>query len=203
MLFGRGQLLARFEGRCAVLLQEYYRGSGQGVELLMHAGRPLAAFQHRRLREVPVNGGASAFRESVPLDGELYRHSVRLLRKAGKKARGSGDPARWHKVRKRLKRVRYLITVFGTLYEPGTFDDTLRRMRKLQNRLGALQDSVAQPLLIAEAGAAAGGRAGLTAGAMCQVAHELAADAVDRCEDAWESFDRPRTWKRIERSLGD
>jgi predicted ATP-grasp superfamily ATP-dependent carboligase len=71
--------MARFEGRCAVLLQEYYRGSGQGVELLMHAGRPLAAFQHRRLREVPVNGGASAFRESVPLDGELYRQSVRLL----------------------------------------------------------------------------------------------------------------------------
>jgi predicted ATP-grasp superfamily ATP-dependent carboligase len=71
--------MARFEGRCAVLLQEYYRGSGQGVELLMHAGRPLAAFQHRRLREVPVNGGASAFRESVPLDGALYRHSVRLL----------------------------------------------------------------------------------------------------------------------------
>jgi predicted ATP-grasp superfamily ATP-dependent carboligase len=75
--------MARFEGRCAVLLQEYYCGSGQGVELLMHAGRPLAAFQHRRLREVPVNGGASAFRESVPLDPELYRHSVRLLEALG------------------------------------------------------------------------------------------------------------------------
>jgi predicted ATP-grasp superfamily ATP-dependent carboligase len=71
--------MARFEGRCAVLLQEYYRGSGQGVELLMYEGKPLAAFQHKRLREVPVNGGASAFRESVPLDRELYRHSVRLL----------------------------------------------------------------------------------------------------------------------------
>jgi predicted ATP-grasp superfamily ATP-dependent carboligase len=71
--------MARFEGRCPVLLQEYYCGSGQGVELLMHEGRPLAAFQHKRLREVPVNGGASAFRESVPLDTELYRHSVRLL----------------------------------------------------------------------------------------------------------------------------
>ncbi len=147
--------------------------------------------------------GPDAMRRSGQVVDDTIRHSVRLLRKAGKKARGSGDPARWHKVRKRLKRVRYLIAVFGPLYEPGTFDDSLRRMRKLQNRLGALQDSVAQPLLIAEAGAAAGGRAGLTAGAMCQVAHELAADAVDRCEDAWESFDRPRTWKRIERSLGD
>lgn len=71
--------MRRFEGRCQVLLQEYYPGTGYGVELLMHRGRPLAAFQHRRLREVPVQGGASAFRESVALDPALYRDSVRLL----------------------------------------------------------------------------------------------------------------------------
>jgi predicted ATP-grasp superfamily ATP-dependent carboligase len=71
--------MRRFEGRCPVLLQEYYRGVGLGVELLMHEGRPLAAFQHKRLREIPISGGASAFRESVPIDMELYRYSVRLL----------------------------------------------------------------------------------------------------------------------------
>jgi predicted ATP-grasp superfamily ATP-dependent carboligase len=71
--------MRRFEGRCPVLLQEYYRGDGQGVELLMDRGRPLAAFQHKRLREIPINGGASAFRESVPLDPALLQHSVRLL----------------------------------------------------------------------------------------------------------------------------
>lgn len=74
------QQMARFEERCPVLLQEYYAGSGQGVELLMYEGRPLAAFQHKRLREVPVNGGASAFRESVALAPELYTHSVRMLK---------------------------------------------------------------------------------------------------------------------------
>jgi predicted ATP-grasp superfamily ATP-dependent carboligase len=72
--------MAQFEGRCPVLLQEYYAGTGQGVELLMHEGRPLAAFQHKRLREVPVSGGASAFRESVPLDPVMYEYAVRLLR---------------------------------------------------------------------------------------------------------------------------
>jgi predicted ATP-grasp superfamily ATP-dependent carboligase len=71
--------MRRFEGRCPVLLQEYTRGEGHGVELLMYKGQPLAAFQHRRLRELPMSGGRSAFRESVPLDPELYRHSVRLL----------------------------------------------------------------------------------------------------------------------------
>ncbi len=68
-----------FEGRCPVLLQEYYPGVGHGVELLLDRGRPLRAFQHKRLREIPLNGGASALRESVPLDPVLYRHSVRLL----------------------------------------------------------------------------------------------------------------------------
>jgi predicted ATP-grasp superfamily ATP-dependent carboligase len=71
--------MQRLEGRSEVLLQEYYRGEGQGVELLFERGRAVAAFQHRRLREVPVTGGASSFRESVPLDPTLYDYSVRLL----------------------------------------------------------------------------------------------------------------------------
>jgi predicted ATP-grasp superfamily ATP-dependent carboligase len=71
--------MGRFEGRCPVLLQEYYEGGGCGVELLMYQGRPLAAFQHKRLREIPIHGGASALRESVPLDPLLYDYSVRLL----------------------------------------------------------------------------------------------------------------------------
>lgn len=68
-----------FEGRCPVLLQEYFSGEAHGVELLLDRGRPLLAFQHRRLREVPITGGASSFRESVALDPLLYEYSLRLL----------------------------------------------------------------------------------------------------------------------------
>jgi|SRR5215211_423122 len=71
--------MRQFEGRCPVLLQDYYPGEGCGVELLAWRGRPLAAFQHRRLREVPVTGGASSFRESVPVDPVLYAHCARLI----------------------------------------------------------------------------------------------------------------------------
>jgi predicted ATP-grasp superfamily ATP-dependent carboligase len=71
--------MRRFEGRCPVLLQEYCTGEGHGVELLAERGRPLAAFQHRRLREVPVTGGASSYRESVALDPVLSASAVRLL----------------------------------------------------------------------------------------------------------------------------
>jgi predicted ATP-grasp superfamily ATP-dependent carboligase len=71
--------MRRFEGRCAVLLQEYVEGTGYGVEILADAGRPLAAFQHRRLHELPIQGGRSALRESTRLDPALYDHAVRLL----------------------------------------------------------------------------------------------------------------------------
>jgi predicted ATP-grasp superfamily ATP-dependent carboligase len=71
--------MAALEGRCAVLLQEYCRGEGHGVGLLMDRGQPLLAFQHRRLREVPLTGGPSSLRDSVPLDPVLLDHSVRLL----------------------------------------------------------------------------------------------------------------------------
>jgi predicted ATP-grasp superfamily ATP-dependent carboligase/thymidylate kinase len=66
------------EGRSDVLLQEYCAGEGHGVEVLAHEGRPLAAFQHRRLREVPITGGASSFRESVVLEPVLFDHAARL-----------------------------------------------------------------------------------------------------------------------------
>src|SRR4051794_1269737 len=71
--------IGRLAGRCPALLQEYYAGEGHGVELLTDRGRPIAAFQHRRLHEVPFTGGASALREGVALDPELYGHAVRLL----------------------------------------------------------------------------------------------------------------------------
>ncbi len=73
--------LARFAGRCSVLLQRYCPGVGHGVELLMSRGRPLAAFAHRRRREIPLSGGASSYRESVALDPQLLSWSVQLLQK--------------------------------------------------------------------------------------------------------------------------
>ena len=71
--------LKRFEGRCDVLVQEYCAGTGRGVGLLTDQGRPLAAFQHRRLHEVPITGGASSLRESEALDPDLYGHSLQIL----------------------------------------------------------------------------------------------------------------------------
>lgn len=62
-----------------VLLQRYHAGEGYGVELLLSRGEPLAVFEHHRLHEVPVTGGASSYRESVPVDPLLHEYSLRLL----------------------------------------------------------------------------------------------------------------------------
>jgi predicted ATP-grasp superfamily ATP-dependent carboligase len=70
-------------GRHRVLLQAYRPGVGVGVECLAREGAVLRAFQHERLAEIPVTGGASAWRESVPLDPELFAHARALIRALG------------------------------------------------------------------------------------------------------------------------
>lgn len=67
------------EGDPGVLLQAFVEGYGVGVELLLDRGRPVASFQHRRIHEVPLSGGASSLRESVPIDPILLDHSLRIL----------------------------------------------------------------------------------------------------------------------------
>jgi len=69
-----------------MLLQEYCAGDGVGVEMLMHQGKALAIFQHRRLRELPHTGGVSvtAIAEDVdPLLAERSRAVLQALQWEG------------------------------------------------------------------------------------------------------------------------
>lgn len=51
------------------LVQELVPGEGIGVEMLLHEGKVLRAFQHRRLHE--TSGFGSTYRESVSIDPKL------------------------------------------------------------------------------------------------------------------------------------
>ena len=62
------------------LVQEFVRGEGRGIFLLLWNGELKAAFAHRRVREKPPSGGVSVLCESVPLDRELVEKSVAMLR---------------------------------------------------------------------------------------------------------------------------
>ncbi|ODU10887.1 MAG: hypothetical protein ABS84_02725 [Rubrivivax sp. SCN 71-131] len=66
-----------------VLLQEYFRGDGVGVELIADRGEIRHAFQHRRLHEVPLTGGGSSLRVSEAPTPALLQASERLVRALG------------------------------------------------------------------------------------------------------------------------
>ena len=73
-------MASHFRRGDAWMLQEFVPGHGVGVEVLMHAGEPIATFQHRRLKEYPVAGGVAARCLGETPDPELLEHSLRLLR---------------------------------------------------------------------------------------------------------------------------
>lgn len=63
-----------------MLLQEYCAGAGVGIEVLMHEGKCLTVFQHRRLKEFPYTGGVSVTAVAESPDPALVESSLALLR---------------------------------------------------------------------------------------------------------------------------
>jgi predicted ATP-grasp superfamily ATP-dependent carboligase len=72
-------LLAEMLAGGPVAVQENFIGHGAGVELLLHAGEALLAFQHIRVHE-PLEGGQSSYRKSAALSPDLLEAALRLLR---------------------------------------------------------------------------------------------------------------------------
>ena len=84
-----------------VLVQERIIGPGEGVFLLVHRGEILSSFAHRRIREYPVSGGASTYRESIAVPADLREQCRRLLASVDwsgaamvefKRSRSTGEP---------------------------------------------------------------------------------------------------------------
>ncbi len=66
-------------GAMPLQIQQRVGGVGVGIELLLKDGVVQAAFQHRRLHEVPLSGGMSSLRVAEVPDGDLLEYSSRLL----------------------------------------------------------------------------------------------------------------------------
>ena len=62
-----------------VLIQQYIPGIGVGLEVLARDGQILQSFQHQRLHELPLTGGGSTYRMSVPVDPVLLEYGRRLM----------------------------------------------------------------------------------------------------------------------------
>ncbi|MBV1914285.1 MAG: ATP-grasp domain-containing protein, partial [Pseudomonadales bacterium] len=84
--FSVNELIARTEHFLnfgSVLVQEYMSGQGVGIELIADHGEIKFAFQHLRLHEVPLTGGGSSLRVSVPIEESLLDASRALMKALG------------------------------------------------------------------------------------------------------------------------
>lgn len=73
-----GRELQHFAGARELLVQEFFQGTGVGVEMLAHEGRVLLAFQHLRVHE-RRGGGADSYRVSLPLRADLRDAATRMV----------------------------------------------------------------------------------------------------------------------------
>jgi 2-keto-4-pentenoate hydratase/2-oxohepta-3-ene-1,7-dioic acid hydratase in catechol pathway len=75
-----------------------------------------------------------------PFTGPALWLAYRKVRKLGLRIDAHSPPEDLHELRKRCKRLRYLMEVYSPLFAGHEFDDMLRRLRKLQDVLGDYQD---------------------------------------------------------------
>ncbi len=94
-----------------ILAQEAIEGPGVGVFVLLHEGRLVARFSHRRLREKPPSGGVSVLRQSEPMDPALLDRSLALL----ERFRWSGVAMVEYKLDRRTGEA-YLMEINGRLW---------------------------------------------------------------------------------------
>lgn len=82
------KVLLHFEpGGSLPLVQEFVSGYGLNVTVLADRGTPVVMVPYRKVRELPLTGGVSVVRRTLPLSDTLRGHVTRLLR-----------AARWHGV---------------------------------------------------------------------------------------------------------
>jgi predicted ATP-grasp superfamily ATP-dependent carboligase len=65
------------------MVQEYIPGSGVGVSMLVRKGKTVLAFQHRRIREFPPEGGIGVVCEAMQPEPKLIEQSEALLQEMG------------------------------------------------------------------------------------------------------------------------
>jgi triphosphatase len=134
---------------------------------------------------------------------ERVRRRFRKLRKSVANLRGKSSMDEYHQVRRRAKQLRYALECGGALFgKPG--DETLKSLRRLQDRLGAQQDAhMAQSRLATLAADPHNGLPPATLFLMGRLAEQhaqLTARARDTLARSWRKV-RGRRWKSLRTRL--
>ena len=105
---------------------------GRFVDRMLHFAETPGAGVTKRLAEVPVA-------DVAPI---TLRAALDKMLTAGAVAAGSGDLETWHALRIEGRRLRYSVEAFADVLAEKPTRDILRRITRLQDRLGSLQDAV-------------------------------------------------------------
>jgi len=77
--------IKRWKSHTAIQQQDYFAGSGWGIEMLYEHGEKRWCFAHERIHELPLTGGASSYRKSVIAPVKMLEAATALL-----------DALKWH-----------------------------------------------------------------------------------------------------------
>lgn len=85
-----------------------------------------------------------------PFAGAVLRRAYRRVRRLGRRITPESPAEDLHELRKRCKRLRYLLEMYAAAFDATELTDTLRRLRKLQKVLGDFQDFHTHAALLRE-----------------------------------------------------
>jgi inorganic triphosphatase YgiF len=190
--FGEHSALAAFDQQCAVLRREAVR----------RARRTVASQRYQRLA-LTLAGRLTAAEWSAGLDdagrdrlaapvvdyaGTVLERRYDRVRKRGRKL-ASLSPAELHCLRIAIKKFRYATDFFAGLYEGKRARETLKRLARLQDILGAINDAATVGNLVGEVLHGANGRQAAEArGILLGWSRGRAATLRRELNTAWKAF---------------
>jgi triphosphatase len=142
-------------------------------------------------------GDKALNRDIKDIAGKLLDGLDAKATKRGRAVRADAEAAELHPLRKSLKKLRYSVEFLESIYRPEKAKRFLRRLKKLQDALGEIND-VAMAARLAE---------GLAAEKHLELAPSVAAISLSRgragrhalkaLAKSWQAYcDEPRFWRR-------
>jgi len=189
--FGEHPALAAFNVQCAALRRAAARRARRTVAsqryqrlVLTLAGRLTAGQWSADLDEA----GRGRLAPVVEFAGTVLERRYERVRKRGRKL-ASLSPAELHRLRIAIKKFRYATDFFAGLYEGKRARETLKRLARLQDILGAINDAATVGNLVGEVLRGANGRQAAEArGILLGWSRGRAATLRRELNTAWKAF---------------
>jgi CHAD domain-containing protein len=202
------------EGAISAASTDVSRALRPGLGTVLHELRARRRTAHRalvdaldgpRLRALVARLGTVTGSRRDPLGAvvvELVRPLMRSVRRAGRDLDEDATPEKFHRLRVRVKRLRYALETLGGL-GGRPLRQMVRRLEALQDVLGAQQDAVTQTTWLRELAGDAGadGPTILAVGALLQVLDRRARRMRRKFPRVWARCDRRRLRRQLVRAL--